>query len=234
VGDQIPLTVPTPRKNGSRSWTFEDLGTFVPPDNGGLDIFIVVRYDYFDAARQSGTGTVGRYFIDVTDAAQGEQIAHHIDALFANSPSPTRTESIRALNQSNLRSLGDLNFVVHSVVGAALFALLIATAALTMQSVRERTKELAVLKTMGFSDRRVFVLLLLESITLCLGAALVGLVVASRMMLWAQRYVNLRLTMPYSVLAVGLVLAFALALASASPPAWRVLRLQVAEALAGR
>lgn len=53
-------------------------------------------------------------------------------------------------------------------------------------------------------------------------------------MLWAHRYVGLRLGMPYTVLAAGFVLALILALASASPPAWRVLRLQLAEALAGR
>jgi len=234
VGDQIPLLAQTPQKDGSNSWTFEDVGTFRPPDNGGLDHYIVVRNDYFEEARQGGPGTVDRYFIEVTNAAQGEQIARRIDALFTNSPSPTRTESIRALNQSNFQRLGDLNFVVHSIVGAALFALLMAIAALTMQSVRERTTELAVLKTMGFSDRKVCILLLLESITLSLGAALIGLVVASRLMLWVNRFVGLRLTMPYAVLAVGLVLAFVLAVMSASPPAWRAQRLQVAEALAGR
>jgi putative ABC transport system permease protein len=205
-----------------------------PPVNGALDRYIVVRNDYFDEARQSGRGTVDRYFIQVTNVAQGEQIARRIDALSTNSPFPTRTQSVRAGTQSSYQSLGDLNFVVHSIVGAALFALLMAIAALTMQSVRERTTELAVLKTIGFSDRKVFMLLLLESITLSLGAALVGLVVASRLMLWVNRFVGLRLTMPYTVLALGLIIAVLLALASASPPAWRVQRLQVAEALAGR
>jgi len=103
-----------------------------------------------------------------------------------------------------------------------------------MQSVRERTTELAVLKTMGFSDRKVLVLLLLESVTLSLGAALVGLVVASRLMLWVNRLLGVRVSMPYEVLWVGLVLALVLALASTSPPAWRVRRLQLVDALAGR
>ncbi|MGH8142927.1 MAG: ABC transporter permease [Steroidobacteraceae bacterium] len=234
VGDQIPLLSRTPQKDGNTTWTFEDVGTFAPPDSGALGHFIVVQNDYFDEARQKERHTVDEYLLEVHDAAQGEQIARRIDALTASSPYPTRTESIRSVNQSNYRSLGDLNFVVHSIVSAALFALLIATAALTMQSVRERAKELAVLKTMGFSDRKIFVLLLLESITLSLGAALIGLVVASRMMLWVNRFLNIRVTMPYAVLAAGLVLALVLALASASPPAWRVLRLRVAEALAGR
>jgi putative ABC transport system permease protein len=234
VGEQIPLLSHTPQKNGSTSWVFEDLGTFRSPDNGALDHYIIVRNDYFDEARQNGAGTVGQYIIEVNDAGRGEQIARRIDALSTNSPFPTRTESIRAATQSNYQSLGDLNFVVHSIVGAALFALLIATAALTMQSVRERTTELAVLKTMGYSDGGVFALLLLESATLSLGAALVGLVAASRLMLWVNRFTGLRLTMPYVVLVVGLLLALLLALISASPPAWRALRLQVAEALAGR
>jgi putative ABC transport system permease protein len=234
IGDQIPLLSNTAQKDGSKTWTFEDVGTFRSPDNGALDHYLIVRNDYFDEARQSDRGTVNQYIIEVTDAAQGEQIARRIDALSTNSPFPTRTQSIRAVTQSNFQSLGDLNFIVHSIVGAALFALLIATAALTMQSVRERTTELAVLKTMGFSDRAVFVLLLLESITLAIGAALVGLLLASRTMLLVNRFLGLRLTMPYAVVAVGLVLALALALVSASPPAWRAQRLRVAEALAGR
>jgi putative ABC transport system permease protein len=234
VGDQIPLLTGIAQKDGSNHWSFEDVGTFQPPDSGAMSRDIVVRNDYVDEARQNGRGTVTQYIIELADAAQGEQMARRIDAMSTNSPFPTRTESVRAVTQSAYQRLGDLNFVVHSIVGAALFALLIATAALTMQSVRERTKELAVLKTMGFSDRKVFVLLLLESITLSLGAALVGLLVASRMMLWVNRFTNLRLTMPYAVLEAGLVLALVLALASSTPPAWRVLRLQVAEALAGR
>jgi putative ABC transport system permease protein len=199
-----------------------------------MDHFIIVRNDYFQEARQSDQNTVNQYIMEVTDAAQGEQIARRVDTLFANSSFPTRTQSTRASSQSGYRRLGDLNFVVHSIVSAALFALLIATAALTMQSVRERTTELAVLKTMGFSDRKVLVLLLLESIILSLGAALVGLVVASRMMLWVNRFLGVRISMPSEVLAVGLVLALILALATAGPPAWRVRRLQLADALAGR
>lgn len=234
VGEQIPLLSQTARTDGSTTWTFQVVGTFRSPDNGALDRWIIVRNDYVDEARQSDRGMVNQYIIEVRDAAQGEQIARRIDALFTNSSSPTRTESIRAVTQSNYQSLGDLNFVVHSIVGAALFALLIATAALTMQSVRERTTELAVLKTIGFSDRKVFVLLLLEAICLSLGAAVVGLVAASRLMLWVNRFVGLRLSMPDSVLGVGLVLAFILALVSATPPARRALRLQVAQALAGR
>jgi len=234
VGDQIPLLSQMRQKDGSTHWAFQDVGTFQPPESGSLSHDIIVRNDYLDEARQSGRGTVLQYIIEVTDAAHGEQIARRIDALSTNSPFPTRTQSVRAVTQSSYQRLGDLNFIVHSIVGASLFALLIATAALTMQAVRERTTELAILKTMGFSDRKVFVLLLLESITLSLGAALVGLVVASRLMLWVNRFILLRLNMPHAVLATGLVLAFVLALASASPPAWRALRLQVAEALAGR
>src|SRR6185437_6393325 len=149
VGDQIPLLTRLPRKDGSMTWTFQVVGTYRGPDSGAMDHFIVVRNDYFQQARQSDQNTVSQYILDVTDAAQGEQIARRIDALSANSSFPTRTQSTRATSQSGYRRLGDLNFVVHAIVSAAMFALLIATAALTMQSVREWTTELAVLKTMG-------------------------------------------------------------------------------------
>ncbi|MGH8115372.1 MAG: ABC transporter permease [Rhodanobacteraceae bacterium] len=100
VGEQIPLLTRTPQKDGSTSWTFQDVGTFRPPDSGAMGHDIVVRNDYFDEARRSGRGTVNQYIMEVTDATQGEQVARRIDALSKNSPFPTRTESARAVTQS--------------------------------------------------------------------------------------------------------------------------------------
>jgi putative ABC transport system permease protein len=234
IGDRIPLLSHTARQDGSTNWSFDIVGTFEPAFGGGLDNAIIIRNDYYDEARQRNRGTVAQYVLDVTDVAQGAAIARRIDALSSNSPFETRTQSFRALVQSALQSLGDLNFIVRSVIGAALFALLISTAAMTMQAVRERTIELAVLKTVGFSDPKVFGMLLAESLTLSIGAAAIGLALAFRVVPLVSRFINLHLTMPPEVLAGGIVLACVLALVSTALPAWRALHLQVAEALAGR
>ena len=78
-----------------------------------------------------------------------------------------------------LKQLGDINFIANAIVGAVLFTLLFLTANTMMQSVRERTPELAVLKTLGFSDGKVLTLVLIEALLLCMFAAAVGLALAA-------------------------------------------------------
>ncbi len=234
AGDRIPLRSHTRRQDGSTDWAFDDVGTFDAPSWVGLDNVIVVRDDYYEASRLLDKDTAAQYVVLVADPHHGEQVAQRIDALSANSSYETRTQSVRAMAQSNLQSLGDLNFIVRSIVAAAMFALLVSTSAMMMQSVRERTTELAVLKTIGFSDLRIFGMLLAESVALSLAATALGLATASRVLPLTQKFLNLAITIPASVVLVGFILAVVLALASALPPAWRGLRLQVAAALAGR
>jgi putative ABC transport system permease protein len=234
AGDRIPLQSHTRRQDGTTNWVFDDVGTFDAPSWVGVDNVIFIRDDYYEAARQLDRDTALAYDVIVADPHQGEQVAQRIDALSANSSFETRTQSVRAQAQSALQSLGDLNFIVRSIVAAAMFALLVSTSAMMMQSVRERTTELAVLKTIGFSDLRIFGMLLAESVALSLAATALGLAMASRILPLTEKFLNLDITIPESVVLVGFVMAIVLALASALPPAWRGLRLQVAAALAGR
>jgi putative ABC transport system permease protein len=234
AGDRIPLQSHTRRQDGSTDWTFDDVGTFDAPSWVGVDNVIIVRDDYYESARLLDRDTAAQYTVLLADPHQGEQVARRIDALSANSSFETRTQSVRALAQSNLQSLGDLNFIVRSIVAAAMFALLVSTAAMLMQSVRERTTELAVLKTIGFSDLRIFGMLLAESVLLSLGATALGLAAASRILPLTEKFLNLGITIPDSVVLAGFLMAVVFALASAILPAWRGLRLQVAAALAGR
>jgi len=234
AGERIPLQSHTRRQDGSTDWVFDDVGTFDAPSWVGADNAIIVRDDYYENARLLDRDTAAQYTLLLADPHRGEQVAQRIDALSANSSFETRTQSVRALAQSNLQSLGDLNFIVRSIVAAAMFALLVSTAAMLMQSVRARTMELAVLKTLGFSDLRIFGMLLAESVLLSLVATGLGLAAASRILPLTQRFLGLGITIPYSVILTGFVMAIVFALLSAILPAWRGLRLQVAAALAGR
>jgi putative ABC transport system permease protein len=104
-----------------------------------------------------------------------------------------------------------------------------------MQSVRERIPELAVLKTYGFSDGAVIVLVCAEALILCLAAAGIGLAIASAIFPSIFRMIGApALPLPVSVVLIGAGIAVALALISAASPAWRVRRLNVVDALAGR
>jgi putative ABC transport system permease protein len=99
--------------------------------------------------------------------------------------------------------------------------------------VRERTAELAVLKTLGFTDRATFLLILAEAIAVCVTGAVSGLALATAAMPFGARFVA-GLSMPQITLAIGVAAAVLVALVSAAVPAALAARLKVASALAGR
>jgi putative ABC transport system permease protein len=160
-------------------------------------------------------------------------VADEIDRRSANSASETRTQSLRELAQLNLQSIGDLDFLIRAIVAAVLVALLFATATMMMQSLRERTPELAVLKTLGFSDRTVFLLIMTEATVVCAAAALFGLLLAMFVFPLASKVVP-GLSMPPIVIGVGVALAVLVGIISAAVPAMSAARMQIAAALANR
>jgi putative ABC transport system permease protein len=232
VGDHIPLTIPVAQKSGSNDWAFDVVGTFTDSDVGGGRYIVIVNYPYFDEARVANRGTVNHFNIAVSDAKLAAQVAQAIDARFANSAHETKTESLREMAQVNMQAIGDFDFIIRAVVGAVLVALLFATTTMMIQSIHERTPELAVVKTVGFTDRAVFLLILAEALAVFLAGALCGLGLASLTLPIAARFV-LGLSMPATVILIGLALALLVALISAAIPAGFAARMRVAAALAG-
>jgi putative ABC transport system permease protein len=160
-------------------------------------------------------------------------VARAIDGQFENSMNETRTQTESALAQMQMKQIGDINFIVNAIVGAVLFTLLFLTANTMMQSVRERIPELAVLKTLGFSDDKVLGLVLTEAVLLCIFAALSGLAIATLIFPMLRPILG-DLPMPGIVIATGVGIAVVLALVSGLPPAVRAQRLNIVDALAGR
>lgn len=233
IGDRIPLISRTLQKNGSPNWTFELVGTFTDSDVGGGRYKILMNFPYYDEARVTGKGTVNHFNVAVTDPKLAVSVADAIDRISANSSHETKTESLRELAQLQAQSIGDFDFLIRAILSAVLAALLFATATLMMQSVRERTPELAVLKTIGFTDRAVFLLILAEAVTVCVAAAAFGLGLAALAFPFAARFVP-GLSLPGVTVALGLALALLVALVSAAVPATRAARLEVVAALALR
>jgi putative ABC transport system permease protein len=132
-----------------------------------------------------------------------------------------------------VQRIGDIDFLAHAVTAAAFFALLFATGALMMQTIRERTSEFAVLKTFGFADRRVMGLILAESLISCILGAAIGLALAALLLPRAKQLIGLGY-LPGVVIVEGFVSAIILALISGAIPAWRGMRLEVATALSRR
>jgi putative ABC transport system permease protein len=238
IGQHLPVQSSIPQRNGSTGWGFDIVGVLRMKDPVARNhsTFIVINNDYYDEARAHDRGMVEQYMVRVRDAKQANAVAAAIDRMFTNSSYETRTEPLREMAQQGMRSIGDLNLVIRAIIGAVLFSLLFSIGALLMQSVRERTGELAVLKAVGYSDRAVMVLLVTEATLLCLVSAALGLAaswglfwLAERLNFWRQ---YIQLTAP--VVALGAALALLLALVSSLLPAWRGLRLPVARAMAGR
>ena len=232
IGDRIPLTSSIQQGNGSGNWVFEVVGMFTAHEIGQGG-YIVANYDYLDEARALNNGTVRNFYAVVADPKQAGAVTETIDRAFANSSVETRTASFKENAQQQLKQIGDLNFAIRSILSAVLVALLFSVSTMMMQTIRERTPELAVLKSLGFTDRAVFVMVLAEALVICVAAALMGLALAMAVFPYAAKFVA-GLAMPMVVIASGVIGAVFVALISATVPALRAARLQVTDALAGR
>jgi putative ABC transport system permease protein len=236
VGDRVPIgTSIWTTKQGSSTWMFDIVGTFDTSSYGGGFPSFYLNQEYFKENSAFGGDVVHYYLVGIKDPHQATQISKQIDALFANSTYETRTQTESALAQMQLKQLGDINFIVNAIVGAVLFTLLFLTANTMMQSVSERTPELAVLKTLGFSDGKVLTLVLIEALALCVVAAAAGLLLATLAFnsgLLRMIFGNFK--MPFIVMAMGGGAALLLAVVSGLPPAWRARQLNIVDALAGR
>ena len=234
IGDRLPLRTSVMKRDGSADWDFEIVGIYDVPTTPAEANRILVNYAYFDEARLLERGTAWAFVVAVDDPTRSAQICAAVDALFVNSASETVTQDEKAYVQGQLRQLGDVSLMANAIVAAVLFTLLFLTGNTMMQSVRERTPELAILKTVGFSDRSVTILVLIESVLLCVLAASLGLAAAAAVFPVTAALGMGGSGLPLKVVAVGLAIALVLALASGLPPAWRAQRLVIVEALAGR
>jgi putative ABC transport system permease protein len=233
IGQRITIQSPLTQRDGSRDWSFDVVGFFTEPDDPDRTNSLIINYAYLNEAREANRDTAGAFVIQIDDPKRSASIGHDIDALFANSSHETRTQSESDLAASQVQRIGDIDFLAHAVTAAAFFALLFATGALMMQTIRERTAELAVLKTFGFADRRVMGLILAEALVSCLLGAAIGLAIAALLLPRARQLIGLGY-LPGVVIVEGFASAVILALMSGAIPAWRGLKLQVATALSRR
>jgi putative ABC transport system permease protein len=231
IGDRVALRSNVVRQDGTADWVVEIVGLLERSDNPGERNALLLNFSYVDAARVLGKGTVLQYEVAIADPNEAAGIAQAIDGIFANSPNQTKTQSEREFAQSMLSQVGDINFFVDAIVGAVFFTLLFVTGNTMMQSIRESIPELAVLKTIGFSDSALGGLVLAQSFLLCAMGACLGLAAAAVAFPLAQSLVG-GVRMSWTVVCMGAVAAALLALVSGLAPAWRAKRLEIVDALA--
>jgi putative ABC transport system permease protein len=176
VGDKIPIqgTIFS-KKDGSRLWEFNLDGLYSPGKKGVDATQFFFHYEYLKEAASRGNDLVGWYTIRIADANRAAEISKKIDALFANSSYETKTSTEKAFAQGFANQIGNIGLIVRYVVSAVLFGMLLVIGNTMAQSVRERTNELAVLKTLGYGNGLVLFLVIAESCLLALCGAGLGL-----------------------------------------------------------
>lgn len=240
IGDKVPIiSTIWPKKDGSSVWEFDLVGIFDCKDGAtrSQHEYLMFHHEYFEEARAFGSGTVGWFIERVADPAKNAEVARAIDTLFANSPNPTKTDSEKAFNQGFVKQFGNLQLILGGIMAAVIFTLLMLTGNTMMQSVRERIPELAVLKTLGYPDRLVLALVLVEALLLCGVAAAIGMGLAG----WLAPTIGAGLPIPgfagmkltADAWVIGAAIAAGLALAVGLPPALRAMRLNIVNALTG-
>jgi len=241
VGDKIPMqSTIFPNHEGSKNWTFDIVGILHSKDKkagGFYDQMFLLNWKYFDETTPYNRGTVGWYVTRVTDVNQADRVAKAIDAISANSDHETRTQTEAAATANWMKQLADIGLIVSSIMGAVFFTLLLLSGNTMMQAVRERTSELAVLKTIGFSSQSVLAMVLAESVLLLLLGGVLGLGLAMLMVGGIQSKMGGAIPMApvdAGIWTHGLLLMVVVGLLVGALPAIRAMRLNIVDALAGR
>ena len=239
IGDTIPLQATIFPTKGSNNWQFTLRGIYVveDPKQKGQENVLFFHWKYFDEANDYVKGRVGWFIVQSANADGADRMAQAIDALSANSDHETKTQTEQAFNQSFAKQFADIGLIVTAIMGAVFFTLLLLTGNTMAQAVRERIPELAVLKTIGFSNRSVLWLVLAEAILLVALGGLIGLGIAALIMPAVSAasggMIQLPGVMPETWL-MGLLLMLAIGVIVGLLPALRGMRLNIVDALAGR
>ena len=237
VGQKVPINGTIYRRPDGGPWEFTIDGIYDSPIKGADKTQLVFHYDYLRETIPERSGLRDRYnwyVFTIADPDRAPQIAAKIDANFANSPSETKTNTEKAFVSDWAKQVGDIGQIMMGIVGMAMFTILLVSGNTMAQAIRERTNELAVLKTLGFSEGRILWMVLMESALIAvvgggLGLALSYLIITvtgdpTHGMLPAFYF-------PTPSLLAGIGLVGALGIASGILPAWQASRLRIVDAL---
>jgi putative ABC transport system permease protein len=233
IGDKVPIMSPI---WGNRTWEFDIVGIFDGQKKGTDTTPLFFRYDYFDEVRKTlpfGHGQVGWYTIRLKDPARAAEIAKRVDEEFANSDAETKTEPEGAFVQGFANQIGNIAFIVGTILVAVFFTILLVTGNTMAQAVRERTGELGVLKAIGFTNGQVLGLVLAEACLLTMLGGGLGLGIASMLIARGDPTGGMLPLFLFRTrdLCLGAALTVVLGVATGIVPARQAMRLRVAEAL---
>jgi putative ABC transport system permease protein len=229
IGDRIPIKgtyIPG-------VWEFNLRGIYKGSRRDDDTTQFWLRRDYFEEnAPAYWRGIVGWYIVRITDPDEAPRVTAAIDGRFANSPYETKTETEKSFAASFVKQIGNIEFLILSIGAVVFFTLLLVTGNTMAIAVRERTGELAVLKTVGFRDTIVLWLVLGESLVLAFVGGTLGVLAAKGIAPWMSGFMyGAKIYLPVKDLALGIVLALVAGMLAGTLPALSAMRLKVVDAL---
>jgi putative ABC transport system permease protein len=234
LGDHVPIRSQYLRKtDGTDTWQFNIVSVF-ETGQPFLDGAAYMNFDYFNESLAFAKDNIGSASIRVTDAGRAASIAKKLDAMFANSDFETETATEREWIKHWIDQIGDMTVIVTSVTLAVFFTMLLVIANRMAQSVRERTNEIGVMKTLGFGATLIVMLVLLESLMLTLTAGLAGMGLAKLLSLGLAPVLKGNLpgfALPGHTFGTAILLMIAFALVAGLWPSLMAMRLKVVDAL---
>ena len=232
VGDRIPLIGTIWQPKQGQVWDFNLVGIYDGED--GIDkTQFFFRYDYLDENRAEGEGLVGWYVVKIADPSQAVALSRTFDEMFANSSAETKTTTEKGFIEGFAKQIGDIGAIMIAISSVVLCMFGLVAASTMAQSVRERTSELAVLKTLGFTGGAILALVLAESLFIVLAGGGLGLAAA---WLFVQQGDPTGGLLPMFVLpprdvAIGVGLMATMGLLAGAAPAIAAMRLGITDAL---
>lgn len=238
LGSRVPITGTIYVQSGGGAWEFDVVGIYHSKSANVDNNTLYFRFDCLREALETGSASgpqgAGVYMIKLAPGADVVEVSRTVDAMFENGPQRVQTTTEAEFQRQFVGMIGGLPTLLTSIGGGVLFAILFAVLNTMLMAGRERTRDIGVIKALGFTDGVVFALLMLESLLLCGvgGAGGVGLA----LFLEAGTAAGLSSMFPgYDVtqetVALGIGLALGLGVIAGLVPAWQASQLRVVQAL---
>jgi len=235
VGQNIALSsLAVFKTDGSQSWTFHIDGIYHAKSSRDDGLALYMHAEYLNEARLTGKDTVDMIWVRSSPGRNLDAVASQIDNLFANSPVETKTSSASEFAKAFIAQLGNVTLVITLVTSAAFITILLIVANTMSMAFRERTRELAVLKSLGFSSARLFRLMVGEALFVSLLGGIPGLLVAHAAVTGLRlsgSTIFQKIDMPGSVFVLGLIAMVLLAGLGSLLPALRAASVRPSVAL---
>lgn len=233
-GWKVGQTIPISGTIFPGTWNFTIHAVYRALDPAFGENALIFHWDYLNERGMGGSGPVGWYVMKLADPDQAGAISKRIDDMFRNSSAATETGTERMFQASFVSMYGNIPFLIGVIGLAVVFAILLVAANAMMISARERTAEIAVLKTLGFEDRTLFLLVMAEAGAISLTGGVIGALLAKYVIegtgLSAGGFLP-PMIVNWGTIALGVGIAALMGVASGVVPAWQAARLNIVDAL---